>query len=330
MRWRRARRPVPRGTSWHGTCARVPRERSCSRGGGAGPALVLPRILEVASTSTYASLVHSSVRSNRKEGAAQRPVGKLTRSQGDLTACACEALANAVTSPGPWASRCLPRGGGPRGRSGGCSGAWGLQCRRLAGVAATAETKHFVLGTWRSRTERGSRTEGRGCRAHIPCRPLPVTLPSTAPAGPLSAPGPPPRGPSHLWGLQARRVAGPSREASAATRPRAQLTGREGAGPVSARGPGTVLTSAQGSNPLLRELGQVQGYGKVKETACFMVSHQPHALAEGTCLTADPGGSASQGPHRAGSERPLCPALCGPVSLAGAASLALVSESRPV
>lgn len=99
---------------------------------------------------------------------------------------------------------------------------------------------------------------------------------------------------------------------------------------MSAPGPGTVLTSAQGSNPLLRELGQVQGYGKVKETARFMVLHRPHALAEGTCLTADPGGSASQGPHRAGSERPLCPALCGPVSLAGAASLALVSESRPV
>lgn len=105
---------------------------------------------------------------------------------------------------------------------------------------------------------------------------------------------------------------------------------QEGAGPVSTPGLGTVLTSAQGSNPLLRELGQVQGYGKVKETARFMVSHQPHTLAEGTCLTADPGGSASQGPHRAGSERPLCPALCGPVSLAGAASLALVSESRPV
>lgn len=191
VRWRRARRPVPRGTSWHGTRARVPRERSCSRGGGAGPALVLPRILEVASTSTYASLVHSSLRSNRKEGAARRPVGKLTHSQGDLTACACEALANAVTSPGPWASRCLPCGGGPRGRSGGCSGAWGLQCRRLAGVAATAETKHFVLGTWRSRTERGSRTDGRGCRAHIPRWPLPVTLPSTAPAGPPLCPGPP-------------------------------------------------------------------------------------------------------------------------------------------
>lgn len=99
---------------------------------------------------------------------------------------------------------------------------------------------------------------------------------------------------------------------------------------MSAPGLGTVLTSAQGSNPLLRELGQVQGYGKVKETARFMVLHRLHALAEGTCLTADPGGSASQGPHRAGSKRPLCPALCGPVSLAGAASLALVSESRPV
>lgn len=175
---------------------------------GSGPALVLPRILEVASTSTYASLVHSSVRSNRKEGAARRPVGKLTCSQGDLTACACEALANAVTSPGPWASRCLPRGGGPRGRSGGCSGAWGLQCRRLAGVAATAETKHFVLGTWRSRTERGSRTDGRGCRAHIPRRPLPVTLPSTAPAGPPLCPGPPalgaqpPLGPASEKGRQ--------------------------------------------------------------------------------------------------------------------------------
>lgn len=164
---------------------------------------------------------------------------------------------------------------------------------------------------------------------HSSRQPLPVTLPSTAPAGPPLCP-PPHRGPNHLWGLQARRVAGPSREASAATRPRAQLTGREGAGPVSAPGPGTVLTSAQGSNPLLRELGQVQGYGKVKETARFMVLHRPHALAEGTCLTADPGGSASQGPHRAGSKRPLCPALCGPVSLAGAASLALVSESRPV
>lgn len=40
-------------------------------------------------------------------------------------------------------------------------------------------------------------------------------------------------------------------------------------GPVSATGPGTALTSAQGSDVLLRELGQVQGYRKVKANGPF-------------------------------------------------------------
>lgn len=191
VRWQQARRPVPRGTSWHGTCARVPRKRALLPRRGSGPALVPPRILEVASTSTYTSLVHSSLRSNRKEGAARRPVGKLTRSQGDGHGLCLRGVGECRHLPGPLGLAVTASWWGSEGSLWGVQRGWGLQCRRLAGVAATAETKHFVLGTWRSRTERGSRTDGRGCRAHIPRRPLPVTLPSTAPAGPPLCPGPP-------------------------------------------------------------------------------------------------------------------------------------------
>lgn len=68
---------------------------------GIRPALVPPRILEVASTSTYASLVHSSVGSNRKEGAARRPVGKLTRSQGDGHGLCLRGVGECRHLPGP-------------------------------------------------------------------------------------------------------------------------------------------------------------------------------------------------------------------------------------
>lgn len=225
VRWRRARRPVPRGTSWHGTCARVPRERALLPRRGSGPALVPPRILEVASTSTYASLVHSSLRSNRKEGAARRPVGKLTRSQGDGHGLCLRRVGECRHLPGPLGPAVPASWWGSEGSLWGVQWGLGASVPQARWGCCYRGDKAFRPGNMAKPDREREPDRRTGLQGpHSSSAPSSDTAQHSTGRSP-SLPRPPHRGPSHLWGLQARRVAGPSREASAATRPRAQLTG---------------------------------------------------------------------------------------------------------